>query len=83
MKYTDLEGSVTESEVWSPGPVATSVWLVNGTCVKWVAKSKSWNEILPPELTHGREEQYQTFRISCRYSSRLSEKLWKEAIQRA
>jgi hypothetical protein len=80
MKYTGLKGEIQQSEVWSPGPVANSVWLVNGSCAKWAAKSESWKEVRPPMEAGRRAEESQTYRLSCRSSPLLPEKLWRNSI---
>lgn len=40
MKYTDLEGCEVDGEVWSQGPVANSVWVLNSNGAHVVKVSK-------------------------------------------
>ncbi|MGV9364506.1 hypothetical protein [Amycolatopsis sp. NPDC003731] len=43
MKFVNKDGAEDVGEVWSPGPYAASVWLVDGRCVKRV--KGAWVEV--------------------------------------
>lgn len=70
MRYFDLDQAEAESEVWSPGPRAASVWLVNGAAVRWASTRDRWEEFSwdASQKPHNR------------YAPRLTERLWQKAL---
>lgn len=71
MRYTDRKGGRAESEVWSPGPRARSVWLTNGVCVRWQESKSRWIESSAPDGVS---------RLEARHAPELSEKDWRKAL---